>query len=535
MKRYRSAKVSKCIYYQILTLIINLSLSFAGYAATVNLPFNTQGNYGKYQGVIIPIPANTIALADYLQLNEGKRQIQGKYFALALWPSLQNSAKRQYIRLLFIDFNGFMPIAEQLTLTWQPTKFSNKQRNQQTKFNENLSVNMAKYYLTYPSLAWLAKALLLHPSLSKKINQWYIEPQAMYANYVTDRALLADNGYPAIKASQWLYDRPQAIYQLFIMTGEKKWQAKADELIFFYQNNLDSQGRFTLKQKLDIKYLMPKGLLYRFLLSGDKQAKSHLKNIYQASLTWNANYSKRRGFWTERNQAAALNAAISYWELTNDPHAFARIDEIISATIAMTFDPINNWPLRGCPQHAFKAHEGWGDNTPACSPWMMSLLGDALWRFYRLTEDKRAGALLDAFGDFILKYGLYYGDKRVNYSVIPKYLVSMENDQQETLDQWTDRQHTCDVASLLGKSIYIKKQNNKDNLLLKQVFNALLEQCQKSYVKLKNSTKKQKFWSIKPPRRFGWMYSTTSDLPWLHHNINSAISSSQSSLIGIEK
>ncbi|AAZ25529.1 hypothetical protein CPS_4993 [Colwellia psychrerythraea 34H] len=44
---------------------------------------------------------------------------------------------------------------------------------------------------------------------------------------------------------------------------------------------------------------------------------------------------------------------------------------------------------------------------------MMALLGDALWRFYQLTGDKRSVALIDAFGDFVFNYGLFYGDKQV--------------------------------------------------------------------------------------------------------------------------
>ncbi len=93
----------------------------------------------------------------------------------------------------------------------------------------------------------------------------------------------------------------------------------------------------------------------------------------------------------------------------------------------------------------------------------MALLGDALWRFYLLTEDKRAAALLDAFGDFIFNLGVFYGDKRVKNIIIPKYIVSIENAEQEELNQWTDPQHTCDVAGLLGKSVYIKDKAGSDN------------------------------------------------------------------------
>jgi len=265
--------------------------------------------------------------------------------------------------------------------------------------------------------------------------------------------------------------------------------------------------------------LMPKGLLYRYLLSGDINAKQTLKRIFERSLDWDEEYNLGRGFWTERNQAAALNVAVSYWEITHDERALERINDIINATVAMTFNPDNDWSLRGCPQHSFKSHEGWGDDSPACSPWMMALLGDSLWRFYQLTGDKRAASLIDAFGDFVLNHGIFYGNKRVNNIVIPKYIVSIENAEQEELNQWSDPQHACDVAALLGKSTYIKQQNNRDNFLVKALFRSLLEQCQQAYEKLQKEQQKKRvknYWLLKPPRRFGWMYSSTSDLPWLN-------------------
>jgi len=495
-------------------------ISISSNAATVTLPYTPDINSVKPQYLIIPVPDHTIALSSVLALNEGKRQIKGSFIALALWPRLAHVTSKKYIRLLLINFNGFLPIASQLQLTWQYSiKKSNINRANAYFKRDYLPIKTANY-LTFPSLNWLTKALLLHDNFSKKSSLWYIEPQKMYANYVTNTTLLAKNGYNLRRASQWLYDKPQAIYQLFIMTGDRQWLKKANDLVKFYQTHIDDRGRFTLKKNLDIKYLMPKGLLYRFLLSGDFSAKDDLAKLYQSSLKWNPHYDLGRGFWTERNQAAALNVAVSYWELTEDKHALARIHEIISATVKMTFNPEGDWPLRGCPQHSFKSHEGWGDNTPACSPWMMALLGDALWRYYRLTHDKSAAALIDAFGDFILNYGLFYGDKRVNNIVIPKYIVAIENNKQEELNQWTDPQHACDVAALTGKSIYIKEQNNQDSFLLKSLFNALLEQCQNSYTKLKKTHKKQPYLLLKPPRSFGWMYSTTSDLPWLNNRFN---------------
>jgi hypothetical protein len=480
--------------------------------ATINKTSNEESIF-----LLLPIPNQRVTLNSSFFLTANNHSIKANYQVLNTWPTMKSEP---FIRLLSIDFNRLQNFTEalgpkktmpkELTLTWLDSD--------KALAVQQINVNQANLsQLVYPSTPWLVQSILLHPD--KAIDtDWYIEPQKKYAHYLTDQTLLSKQGYPASKASQWLYDRPQAIYQLFLMSGENQWLTKANKLAEFYSKNIDESGLFVLKKNFDPKYLMPKGLLYRYLLSGDVEAKKTLKRIFERSLDWDESYSLPRGFWTERNQAAALNVAVSYWELTNDEAALGRINDIIDATVTMTFNPSNDWPLIGCPQHSFKSHEGWGDDTPACSPWMMALLGDALWRFYQLTGDVRAASLIDAFGDFILNYGIYYGNARVNNIVIPKYIVSIKNPEQEELNQWTDPQHACDVAALLGKSAYIKQITKQDNFMVKTLFRALLEQCSGTYTKLKKAQKSKReknYWILKPPRRFGWMYSTTSDLPWL--------------------
>ena len=457
--------------------------------------------------LLLPMPNQRISLNSNFFLTENSNSIKASFKVLNVWPSIKNE---QFIRLLTIEVSVLQGAAKALTLSWV-----NSDKALSVQQINAIESNVSQ--LVYPSKPWLVQSILLHPYETVD-SDWYTEPQKKYAHYFTNQALLTKKGYPARKASQWLYDRPQAIYQLFLMSGQNEWLTKANELADFYISNIDESGLFALKKNFDAKYLMPKGLLYRYLLSGDVKAKNTLKRIFERSLDWDESYSLRSGFWTERNQAAALNVAISYWELTNDAGALARINDIIDATVTMTFNPGNGWSLRGCPQHGYKSHEGLGDDTPACSPWMMALLGDALWRFYQLTGDVRSASLIDTFGDFILNYGIYYGNDRVKNIVIPKYIVSINNLKQEKLNQWTDPQHACDVAALLGKSAYIKKKNNQDDFLVKTLFNALLEQCSGSYTRLKKSQKSKNdetYWVLKPPRRFAWMYSTTSDLPWL--------------------
>jgi hypothetical protein len=457
---------------------------------------------------ILPVPNLKIPLNSTINLISDGREIECDIVALNVWNS--NNAQK-FVRLLSININK-KNITKQnstFTLAWVESK-------------KTLPVEHKTFvdspYLIYPNKAWLKESILLHPETKELDNTWYTQPQSLYANFVSKEALLTEKGYPSTKYSQWLFDRPRAIYQLFILTDNKKWFTEGRKLVEFYLDNLDAEGKFTLKNSFDLKYLMPNGLLYYYLLSGDNRINSILKTLFERSLIWSPSYDTYYTFWTERHQAAALNIAIAYWEISGSEVAKARIDEIIQATVNMVFYPRDEWGLKGCAQHTYKSHEGKAGNSPVCSPWMTALLADGLWRYYQLTHDKKSAALLNAFGDFMMDNGIYFADKRLKNKVIPFYLSSMNNKLLEIKNQWTDGQHACDVAALIGKSLYIKRIANEDTFLLKGLFDVFVQQCKD--INIKYRSKKKDYLPMLPPRRFGWTYSTTSDLPWLELWLN---------------
>lgn len=337
---------------------------------------------------------------------------------------------------------------------------------------------------------------------------WYVEPMVRYANYITNAELLAADNIAPDKASQYLYDRPRALFQLYLLTGNKKWRAQAINASQYYIAHLNDDGYFSLIENKDIKYSMPRGLFYYYQLTGNTEAKDAIGRIYTASLNWKPSYSGQ-GFWTERNQAAALEAALTYYELTEDKAAQQRVETILAATLKMTMQPEANWPQRGCPQHSFKSHEGGADQSAVCSPWMLALLADPIWRYSQITDSKTAIQLLQQFGRFIVEHGTYVGTNKFSGQYLPKYLVVFDNKQMEDINPWNDVQHSCDVAALLGKALYVSDTISKHE---KTVFLSLLEPCKSKSNKLNDN---KLYWQVRPARKFGWEYSTTSDLPWL--------------------
>lgn len=496
--------------YSIFTFLVISFISFKSIAQDSSIAFSAPSNQTI---LLLPVPDKQMASNSLLKITQQGKKISASYSLLNTWNTKEN---QKFVRLLAIQLthvnNSVNNKPLNYTLSWSDSHKT---------IQKEAFVLIKQPYLVFPNKSWLAKSILLHPETNETENNWYTEGQTLYANFITNEYLLKEKGYPKTNYSQWLFDRPRAIYQLYILTGEVKWLTEASKLTDFYISNLDSSGKFKLKQDFDLKYLMPNGLLYDYFLTGDSEIEDLLKILFEQSLRWTPEYKDEYKFWTERHQAAALNLAIAYWEISGSQKAKNRIDDIVEATIQMVFNPINNWPLRGCPQHTYKSHEGKSGNSPVCSPWMMALLGDALWRYYRLTDDKKSAALLNAFGDFIPNHGIHFADKRLKNMVLPLYLSSMDNKLLQIKNQWTDRQHACDVASLIGKSLYIKKQTKEDTLLLQELFNVFVQQC-KDMSKQSKYNKKD-FLPMLPPRRFGWTYSTTSDLPWL----TSWLSSSQ--------
>ncbi len=486
------------VFFLFLLCLTSVKL-FAFSQQKISLEVGGKGSY-----LTIPVPHHLIPVASDIKVFNKGLLVKADVSYGLIWPKL--AGELDYVRLINIVIQNDIRLSS-ITLVWQ---------NSHKKLLKTSKRLMMNSEFVYPDSQWLRKSLLLTERDSVD-EQWYRDVQKLRAEYIIDEKALAKNKYPRFEASQWLYDRPQALYQLFIATGEDKWKRSADRFVAFYISQVDSDGYFKLSKPNDIKYLMGRSIVYQYLLNQRESSIEVIERLYQASLSWSAQYNSN--FWTERHHAAALNVAISYWELTNDTSAYIRVNNLINNLWEMTFLPENNWPKEGCPQHSFRAHEGWGDDSPACSPWMMALVADQLWRYYWLTSSPKAARLLIAFSHFVADKGVYVASKgKIKGQIIPKYLVSLQNAEQEELDPFSDRQHTCDVAAMVGKGVYIQtKLGSSSNPQAKKVFQQLAERCKKQHLAVLDKYKYVKLTHLvsKPPRKFAWLYSSTDDLPWL--------------------
>ena len=112
---------------------------------------------------------------------------------------------------------------------------------------------------------------------------------------------------------------------LFELTGDSRWSDKFLSDFAYYRSRIDSQGIFTPKGSGDTKYsyVTPFALYER--LTGDRQYRPIAKRIYDAWVRdWPSNYSPNTAFWTEREIAFALEAAVSWYEMTGEAAALSR-------------------------------------------------------------------------------------------------------------------------------------------------------------------------------------------------------------------
>lgn len=457
--------------------------------------------------LLLPITNNTLPVNASVSLRSEAGPVQAELHYRLLWPGESDAG---FVRLLVIDLEA-PPAFSTLTLSWEHAA------DPLRPFWGKLG-NAA---LVSPNRIWLQKVVMLQ-AVSVPGQEWYTDAQRLHANYIADDKQMQSHKYPLTRASHWLYDKPQSFFQLFLMTGDDWALIQALRLAEFYAEQIKDNGYFGLRNRKDIKYVMSRGLTYHFLLTGSEQMKDTVARQFEASLDWDPEYDTWRGFWTERNQAAALNTAIAQWELTGSSAAKERIDAIIDATYKMTFEPVDDWDVRNCPLHTMESHEGKGGDRPVCSPWMMALLADGLWRMVMLNDDWQAAELLRAFGRFFADYGVYAKEKRGETVVAPYYLRAFPDHDWIEKNIWTDPQHNCEIAGMLGKSVMIYGGANRAPDTVLDSFRQFSSLCRQKLSSIaEKNTKKSRDTAVrlKPPRRFGWMYSSTGELPWLMRTI----------------
>ncbi|HLU68794.1 MAG TPA: hypothetical protein VKZ63_21080 [Kofleriaceae bacterium] len=316
-------------------------------------------------------------------------------------------------------------------------------------------------------------------------------------------------------AEPWLFDRTMTLFGVHVRTGDVKWLRHAHRSAQFYKGRITGDGYFDLKDG-DLKYAYGRSLLTDYLFTGDPELLDAIERIAGAGERWDPVYELDDNFWTERHQTYALLAALSAWEASGDARHAERVSEIVDASFSLASDPPGNWPRDGCMLHGMTAHEGAGGDVPICSPWMSALFADAVWEYYVHSRDERALTFLADLGQYVLDHGLYDGGEGIDL-LMPWYLSSSQKKFSDA-GPWGDVEHTCDVAGLVARGAWARKQLGGDHAEMSATAATLLEGCAWNldmWYRPGSTEHGKAEWRLTPARKFNWWFGTTSDVTWL--------------------
>jgi hypothetical protein len=392
------------------------------------------------------------------------------------------------------------------------------------EFSTAANIREPKVYATFPP-SWLDKSLLRTRTVPLGENtsmSWFDESLIEFGktavNDVPDLVKPENRQQYETAADNWLFDRAQTLFSAYIRTGDVKWLRHAHRNAQFYKNNIDANGHFKLKLS-DLKYAYGQSMLIDYILTGDKEVETPIKNVAKYTATWKETYTFGMNFWTERHQTYALLGALTAWELTGDAAYLTRAKTIVHASLNQIRSPVNGWSANSCILHTLRSHEGDSSDDPVCSGWMSAFLGEAVWKYYIHTKDSKALEVLSAFGDFLEQYITFTSQSaHLTGLKLPYYLASSARKINENGD-WGALEHACDVGGFTARTALAKKLLGQKFSSTRQLAVDYLTSCKYSLNNWHRPDSATKYgtadWRLSPSRKYNWWFGTTIDYDWL--------------------
>lgn len=302
----------------------------------------------------------------------------------------------------------------------------------------------------------------------------------------------------------WLFDRSTVAHRLFEITGDSRWRDVFLSDFAWYRQRIDANGIFTPKGEGDTKYSYVTPFVLYERMTGDAQYRPIAQRIYTAWLSdFNAAANPRTANgWTEREAALALEAAVSWHELTNDPTALVRASAVVANWAAASID--------GAPQVTETQHEGGGPapNALTHSPWMAALYMQSLRRYHARTGDPAAYAQASAWFNWIDQHAFYPGtDAHPEFAglVFPRYLTDVSG--AGIGDSGPDEGHMAHALDILGalRFVAVAQAVRGESLVRVQQRQAeMLATAQRGFANLTRTAAWLPKYRVTPPRMFNW-------------------------------
>lgn len=286
----------------------------------------------------------------------------------------------------------------------------------------------------------------------------------------------------------WLFDRATVGYRLYQMTGDTRWLEKFQSDLAWYEAHIDASGIFTPKGFDDTKY----SYVTPFLLAGRPVDASVVQRIASAWLReWPNDFNRGVSFWTEREMAFALEAAVGVGDTV-------RCQALLNHWDAACID--------GAPQVTYTQHEGGGPGGTqptnlTNSPWMSVLYFQAARRVGGAQVDAQASA----YFDWLDVNGLYDGSQaHVEFTglTFPRYLTG-ETIGDAGYDEG-NMDHALDVAGFVKFAIEAKTRRGENPARAVQRLAELKATALRSFANWTREATYLPKYRLSPPRKFNW-------------------------------
>lgn len=312
----------------------------------------------------------------------------------------------------------------------------------------------------------------------------------------------------------WLFDRASVGYYLYkrsTSTADKaRWYQQFLTDFAYYRNHIGDDGYFTPKTgEKDTKY----GYVTPFLLyekeTGDAQYRPIAERIYNTWLKdFSSTYKPQSSFWTEREIAFVLEAAVSWYELTGDAAALTRANALVSQWTVMA-DAGN-----GVPLVTIDKHEGGGGSQLITSPWMSAFYFQVSRRLYALTGNTEILQQVIRYADWMETYGYFDGSvlgREYTGIKAPYYLVGPTGPYTSDTPTESDFNHCLDVAGLVAFAIEAKQTLGQSAAAAALITrNSQLKACAVyMFDDATRPTATLPKYRLAPPRKFNWWMRST--------------------------
>ncbi len=350
----------------------------------------------------------------------------------------------------------------------------------------------------------------------------------------------------------WLYDRATAIYNLYMKSGNFKVLRAAVRNSQFYKNNLyddttlpsNAIGNFKLKNPIPSNYIGNNGamysynecLAYTYWLTGDDSMLQPIEWVVNAYETNNppTRWSPNAGSWTERFTAFRLLSNVIAYEITGNPiyrnAMTTQTNDLIWHQNGADGELPSNRIVGGLYHYGSQHGDGTATELVA-SPWMSTLLSEAMLRYYGVSETNAAALFIKRIADF----------QKVSLKIDTNHMYNSENpnglwypDYMTRFDGTTDERDGTAIEHSLDLSISLAWGAYFSGILNNVVDQSLFQSANNTYDSYLTS---MKYWirpagpstgrtayRVTPWRKYGWEFTPSVSYTWLMNQFNEPLS-----------